>query len=66
MPFRFVRDWANRPPMTDARINLHADFASVIDTALTALETAGTLPAGLNRGAVTCEPPNTTGTPGHR
>ena len=57
MPFRFVRDWANRPPMTDARINLHADFASVIDTALTALETAGTLPAGLNRGAVTCEPP---------
>lgn len=43
--------------MTDARINLHADFASVIDTALTALEAAGTLPAGLPRGAVTCEPP---------
>ncbi|MGV3512732.1 MAG: arginine--tRNA ligase [Novosphingobium sp.] len=43
--------------MTDARINLHADFASVIDTALTALETAGSLPAGLNRSAVTCEPP---------
>ncbi|TWH84331.1 arginyl-tRNA synthetase [Novosphingobium taihuense] len=57
MPFRFARDWANRPPMTDARINLHADFASVIDTALTALETAGSLPAGLNRSAVTCEPP---------
>ncbi|WP_298288431.1 arginine--tRNA ligase [Novosphingobium sp.] len=43
--------------MTEARINLHADFASVIDTALTALETAGTLPSGLSRGAVTCEPP---------
>ena len=43
--------------MTDARINLHADFARVIDTALTALEAAGTLPAGLPRGAVTCEPP---------
>jgi arginyl-tRNA synthetase len=43
--------------MTDARINLHADFASVIDTALTALEAAGTLPAGLPRSAVTCEPP---------
>lgn len=43
--------------MTDARINLHADFTSVIHTALTALETTGTLPAGLPRGAVTCEPP---------
>ncbi|MFN4134424.1 MAG: arginine--tRNA ligase [Novosphingobium sp.] len=43
--------------MTDARINLHADFARVIDAALDALEAAGTLPAGLSRGAVTCEPP---------
>ncbi|WP_292938369.1 MULTISPECIES: arginine--tRNA ligase [unclassified Novosphingobium] len=38
-------------------MNLHADFARVIDAALGALETAGTLPGGLNRGAVTCEPP---------
>ncbi|WP_372731166.1 arginine--tRNA ligase [Novosphingobium sp.] len=38
-------------------MNLHADFARVIDAALGALEAAGTLPGGLNRGAVTCEPP---------
>ncbi len=43
--------------MTDGPINLHADFARVIDAALEALEAAGTLPGGLNRGAVTCEPP---------
>ena len=43
--------------MTFGQMNIHADFARVIDTALGALETAGTLPGGLNRGAVTCEPP---------
>lgn len=43
--------------MTLGQMNLHADFARVIDAALGALETAGTLPGGLNRGAVTCEPP---------
>jgi arginyl-tRNA synthetase len=43
--------------MTDTPANLHAAFAKVIDVALTALEAAGTLPGGLARGAVTCEPP---------
>lgn len=43
--------------MTDGPINLHADFARVIDAALEALVTADSLPTGLNRGAVTCEPP---------
>jgi arginyl-tRNA synthetase len=43
--------------MTDTPANLHAAFAKVIDVALTALEAAGTLPGGLPRGAVTCEPP---------
>ncbi len=43
--------------MTLGQMNLHADFARVIDAALGALEAAGTLPGGLNRGAVTCEPP---------
>jgi arginyl-tRNA synthetase len=36
---------------------LFAEFAAVIDAALDALVTAGTLPAGLARGAVTTEPP---------
>ncbi|HEY6870160.1 MAG TPA: arginine--tRNA ligase, partial [Novosphingobium sp.] len=36
---------------------LHAAFAGHIAAALDALETAGTLPAGLNRAAVTVEPP---------
>ncbi len=36
---------------------LFAQFADVIDHALDALERAGTLPPGLARGAVTCEPP---------
>lgn len=43
--------------MTDATINLHADFARVIDAALDALEAAGTLPGTMSRSAVTCEPP---------
>lgn len=43
--------------MTFGQMNLHADFVRVIDAALGALEAAGTLPGGLNRGAVTCEPP---------
>ena len=43
--------------MTDAQTPLFAAFAAVIDSALQALETAGSLPAGLPRGAVTCEPP---------
>lgn len=43
--------------MTLGQMNLHADFALVIDAALGALEAAGTLPGGLNRAAVTCEPP---------
>ena len=36
---------------------LFAAFARVIDAAIGALEAAGTLPAGLPRGAVTTEPP---------
>ncbi len=43
--------------MTFGQMNIHADFARVIDAALGALEAAGTLTGGLNRGAVTCEPP---------
>ncbi|WP_338466483.1 arginine--tRNA ligase [Novosphingobium sp. ZN18A2] len=43
--------------MTETHANLHAAFARQIDIALDALETAGTLPGGLPRGAVTCEPP---------
>jgi len=43
--------------MTDTPANLHAAFARQIDAALDRLEAAGTLPAGLSRGAVTCEPP---------
>ncbi|MBF5091222.1 arginine--tRNA ligase [Novosphingobium sp. NBM11] len=43
--------------MSDVQANLHAAFARAIDAALDALEAAGTLPAGLPRGAVTCEPP---------
>ena len=36
---------------------LFAEFARVIDGAITALEQAGTLPAGLSRAGVTTEPP---------
>ena len=36
---------------------LHAAFAGHVAAALDALEAAGTLPAGLNRGAVAVEPP---------
>ncbi len=36
---------------------LHAAFTGHISAALSALEAAGTLPAGLNRGAVAVEPP---------
>ncbi len=36
---------------------IFAAFAAVIDSALDALEAAGTLPLGLARGAITCEPP---------
>ena len=43
--------------MTEPHANLHAAFARQIDIALDALEVAGTLPGGLPRGAVTCEPP---------
>ncbi|WP_225008459.1 arginine--tRNA ligase [Novosphingobium percolationis] len=43
--------------MTDRNTPLFAQVANVIDAALDALTAAGTLPAGLPRGAVTCEPP---------
>ncbi len=43
--------------MTDQTTPLFAQVANVIDAALDALTAAGTLPAGLPRGAVTCEPP---------
>lgn len=43
--------------MSETPANLHAAFGRQIDAALNALEAAGTLPAGLPRGAVTCEPP---------
>ena len=36
---------------------LHAGFAGHVSAALDALVAAGTLPAGLNRGAVAVEPP---------
>jgi len=36
---------------------LHAAFVGHVAAALDALEAAGTLPAGLNRGAITVEPP---------
>ncbi len=36
---------------------LFADFSAVIDRALDALVAAGSLPGGLPRGGVTCEPP---------
>ncbi|MDB5725209.1 MAG: arginine--tRNA ligase [Novosphingobium sp.] len=39
---------------------LHATLAGQIAAALDALEAAGTLPSGLNRGAVTVEPPRDT------
>ena len=43
--------------MTTTPANLHAKFASHIAAALDRLEAAGTLPVGLNRAAITCEPP---------
>ncbi len=42
--------------MTQAK-TIYAAFAGHIAAALDALEAAGTLPAGLNRGAITVEPP---------
>ena len=38
-------------------VTLHAAFAGHISAALDALEAAGSLPAGLNRSAVSAEPP---------
>lgn len=55
--------WAGAPAFEDVRImtttpaNLHAAFGRQIDAALDTLEAAGILPAGLPRGAVSCEPP---------
>ena len=43
--------------MTTTPANLHAKFAAHIGAALDRLEAAGTLPAGLSRAAITCEPP---------
>jgi arginyl-tRNA synthetase len=40
-----------------AALTIHAAFAGHISAALDALEAAGTLPGGLNRGSVTVEPP---------
>jgi arginyl-tRNA synthetase len=48
---------ANRPRMSDNTHTLYTGFTSRIAAALDALETAGTLPAGLNRAAITLEPP---------
>ncbi|WP_298165603.1 arginine--tRNA ligase [Novosphingobium sp.] len=42
---------------TASALPLFADFAGVIDRALDALVAAGTLPEGLARSGVTCEPP---------
>lgn len=42
---------------TASALPLFADFAGVIDRALDALVAAGSLPAGLARSGVTCEPP---------
>ena len=42
---------------TAETLPLFADFSAVIDAALDALEAAGSLPAGLPRGGITCEPP---------
>ncbi len=44
-------------PPASPQSPLFAAFARVIDGAIDALEAAGTLPAGLARGAVTTEPP---------
>ena len=41
-------------------LTLHAAFAGHVAAALDALEAAGTLPAGLARGAITLEPPRDT------
>ncbi|WP_353230301.1 arginine--tRNA ligase [Novosphingobium sp.] len=48
---------ASVPAAHDAPRALFAEFAHVIDAAIVALESAGTLPAGLPRVAVTTEPP---------
>jgi arginyl-tRNA synthetase len=45
---------------TASAATLHATLAGQIAAALDALEAAGTLPAGLNRAAVTVEPPRDT------
>jgi len=43
--------------MTEPTQPIFAAFTAVIDAALDALEAADTLPAGLARAAITCEPP---------
>ncbi len=43
--------------MTEPAQPVFAAFAQVIDAALDALEAAGSLPPGLARAAITCEPP---------
>jgi len=43
--------------MTEPTQPIFAAFTAVIDAALDALEAAGTLPPGLARAAITCEPP---------
>ncbi len=50
---------ANRASMSKAQ-TLYAAFTGHLNAALDALEAAGTLPAGLNRAAVTVEPPRDT------
>ena len=42
---------------TDKTLTLHAAISAAVDKALDALEAAGSLPAGLDRGNVTVEPP---------
>jgi len=54
--FSFLHKQANRPAMTNPE-TLYAAYVGHLNTALDALEAAGTLPAGLNRAPVTVEPP---------
>ena len=42
---------------TDKTLTIHAAISAAVDKALDALEAAGSLPAGLDRGNVTVEPP---------
>ena len=55
--FPFRCSSAIRAPMTIKTHTLYAAFTGHLNAALDALEGAGTLPAGLARGAVTVEPP---------